>query len=226
MPAPAVRKRPGPPADATRTAVLAAAERLFAERGIHGVSLREIAEAAGQRNNAAVHYHFGGRDQLVRTLFERRFVHLDERRATMLAELDAEGRGHDLDGLVRAMILPFTESMDHPDGGWWVRLVAKMHEDPRFNPFALNADDRHPYQAGEEITAGTRAVAIRIMDVLDLDYGAAMARFFIVITMVVHAVADRAALAAEGSAALIGSPDELAERLVHASLAILRGADA
>ena len=70
-----------------------------------------------------------------------------------------------------------------------------------------------------------RAVAIRIMDVLDLDYGAAMARFFIVITMVVHTVADRAALAAENSAALIGSPDELAERLVHASLAILRGAD-
>lgn len=225
MAAPVVRKRPGPPADATRTAVLNAAERLFAERGINGVSLREIAEAAGQRNNAAVHYHFGGREELLRTLFERRFIHLDQRRAAMLADLDASGRGTDLDGLVRAMLLPFTESMDHPEGGAWVRLVAKMHEDARFNPFALNADDRHPYLAAEETTVATRALAVRIMEVLDLDYGLAMARFFVVITMVVHAVADRAALAAEGSAALVGPPADLSERLVHASIAILKGAD-
>ncbi len=220
------RRRSGPPAEATRAAVLAAAERLFAERGIYGVSLREIAEAAGQRNNAAVHYHFGGREELIRTLFERRFIHLDNRRRTLLEELDAAGKGDDLVSLVRVLVVPFTESMDQPQGGHWARLVAKMHQDPRFNPFAVHADHRHPYSASEETTAATRELAVRIQESLDLDYGLAMARFFIVITMVVHSVADRAALVADGSAALTGPSEDFAERLVRASVAILRGVDA
>jgi AcrR family transcriptional regulator len=35
----------------TRERLLVTAERLFAERGVAGVSLREIGAAAGQRNN-------------------------------------------------------------------------------------------------------------------------------------------------------------------------------
>ncbi len=219
----AARRRPGPSPDATRLAVLAAAERLFAERGIHGVSLREIAEAAGQRNNAAVHYHFGGRDELVQALFERRAVHLDRRRAGILADLDAEGRGDDVEGLVRALVIPLTESMDSPQGGSWVRLVAELHADPRFSPFATQADDAQPYRADPAITEASVEVVVRIQEALDLDHDQTIARFFLLTTMIVHAVADREALAATGNAGLLGTPDELAERLVQAAVAIVRG---
>ena len=48
----------------TRTRILDAAERLVAERGFHGVSLREITAAAGA-NSAAVHYYFRHKEDLL-----------------------------------------------------------------------------------------------------------------------------------------------------------------
>ncbi|MEV0038015.1 TetR family transcriptional regulator, partial [Streptomyces sp. NPDC050804] len=45
--------------DATRELILVTAERLFAEHGVFAVSNRQVSEAAGQGNNAAVGYHFG-----------------------------------------------------------------------------------------------------------------------------------------------------------------------
>src|SRR5438270_7972277 len=140
----------------TRTAILDAAERLYAERGLDGVSLRQITEAAGQRNNAAVHYHFGGRDGLVRALFETRWAELEEQRAAMLTQLDAEGRGNDLRELLRVMLAPFAQA----DDGFWVRFVARMHEDPHFNPFA----GPEPYGAGLEAMATSSEVSRRIRD--------------------------------------------------------------
>ena len=48
-----------------RTRLLDSAERLFAERGVDGPSLRDINTAAGQRNASGVQYHFGGRAGLL-----------------------------------------------------------------------------------------------------------------------------------------------------------------
>ena len=53
------------PRGAARQAIVEAAERLFAERGIEAVSLRDVSAAAGQRNHSAAQYHFGDRAQLV-----------------------------------------------------------------------------------------------------------------------------------------------------------------
>src|SRR5205085_1616816 len=46
-------------ASSTQEAILVAAERLYAEHGMFAVSNRQVSEAAGQGNNAAVGYHFG-----------------------------------------------------------------------------------------------------------------------------------------------------------------------
>src|SRR5690349_15210196 len=53
-------------APATRDLILDAAERCFAERGFAGVSMREIAAAAGLKNQASLYHHF--RDK--RALYE------------------------------------------------------------------------------------------------------------------------------------------------------------
>src|SRR6516165_9746897 len=52
---------------ATRALLLDVAEALISARGLD-VSLREIAAAAGQRNNSAVRYHFGDKDGLISAL--------------------------------------------------------------------------------------------------------------------------------------------------------------
>src|SRR4051794_8680724 len=81
-------RRPESRSEAARVLILRAAERLFAERGIEHVSLREIGVAAGQRNNSAVQYHFGTREELVRALYEDRLAPLDRRRRELLDRLD------------------------------------------------------------------------------------------------------------------------------------------
>lgn len=201
----------------TPSLILAAAERLYAERGLDGVSLREITEAAGQRNNAAIHYHFGGRDGLVRALFEHRYRQLEATRAEMLAELDAAGRGDDAAALVRVLVVPFAEAgTDGPDGHW-VRFVARLHEDARFNPFA----GAQPYASEPDVTAVSQEVASRIRRALGLERAVANTRLYLVTTMAVHAVADRQAMVAAGVAHRAPSGPALIEALVEAAVSIL-----
>lgn len=65
--------------------------RLFAERGVDGVTVREIAEAAGQKNHAAVGYHFGSKEALIRELVLDGAVLMDQRRNAALDKLEASG---------------------------------------------------------------------------------------------------------------------------------------
>src|SRR5699024_12317749 len=55
-----------------KTHMLDIAEQMSAERGLDGVSMRDVASAAGQRNNSAVQYHFGSRDGLIVEVLRRR----------------------------------------------------------------------------------------------------------------------------------------------------------
>lgn len=55
----------------TRTRLLDAATSLFAMQGIHGLSLRAVAQQAGARNTAAVHYHFKDREGLLGAVLDR-----------------------------------------------------------------------------------------------------------------------------------------------------------
>ena len=71
----------------TREQLLDAAERLFLESSIDEVSLRAIVRAAGQKNQSALQYHFGGRGGLINAMLERRMAQLEVRRAELLDEL-------------------------------------------------------------------------------------------------------------------------------------------
>ena len=55
---------------ATKAAVFATAERLFALNGFQKVSVRDITAAAGV-NLASVNYHFGSKDELLLEIFSR-----------------------------------------------------------------------------------------------------------------------------------------------------------
>ncbi|MEM6706536.1 MAG: helix-turn-helix domain-containing protein [Acidobacteriota bacterium] len=72
----------------TRARLLHAAEELFAELGIAQTSTRAIVRAAGQRNESALQYHFGGRDGLIEAMYVERGAQLADARAPLLAELE------------------------------------------------------------------------------------------------------------------------------------------
>lgn len=92
--------------ESTRGALLRAAERLFAELGIGPTSTRAILREAGQRNESALHYHFGGREGLIDALYSERGAQVALERERMLRELDASGEAQDVRRLCAVAVLP------------------------------------------------------------------------------------------------------------------------
>ncbi|MGE0721730.1 MAG: TetR/AcrR family transcriptional regulator [Novosphingobium sp.] len=86
--------------------ILLSAEKMFAQNGIDGASLREIAKLADQRNPFAPQYHFGSREGLMRAVFAFRMGQLEEERARMLAEAEAAGREHEPRVILDMIYLP------------------------------------------------------------------------------------------------------------------------
>src|SRR6476619_1244026 len=74
-------------ASSTQEAILVAAERLFAEHGVFAVSNRQVSEAAGQGNNAAVGYHFGTKADLVRAIEQKHRGPVEQLREQMVGAL-------------------------------------------------------------------------------------------------------------------------------------------
>ncbi|TDD43984.1 TetR/AcrR family transcriptional regulator [Kribbella antibiotica] len=113
---------------ATRELILDTAERMFAERGIHEVSNRQISEAAGQGNNTAVGYHFGTKTDLIRAVLRRHSAAIEERRAEMVVA--AQG-SRELRDWVECLVRPSTDylaSMGVPT--WMARFNAQLMTDP------------------------------------------------------------------------------------------------
>lgn len=101
--------------DQTRTAILVAAERLYAERGFGDVTLRDIV-AAADVNLAAVNYHFGSKDELIAELFVTRSLALNrERLAELKAAEEAGGGRAPIDAVLRALVGPTLRGGLGPD---------------------------------------------------------------------------------------------------------------
>jgi AcrR family transcriptional regulator len=117
-------------ADDTRETILSAAERLFAEHGIASVSHRQIIEAAGQGNNAAVAYHFGTKADVARAIEDKHGGHIESLRARMIADL---GDSLDPRDWVACLVQPLTDHL-HAIGtpSWYARFAAQALTDPAY----------------------------------------------------------------------------------------------
>ncbi len=124
----------------TKAALIRAAERLFAEKGLAGVSVRDITVAAGARNQSALHYHFGSMEELIREIFTQRFHAIEKTRLQHLAAIDSAGKGHDIQALMEANIGPLFEACLEEDGRLYARFSVQLMTDPRYSVGALVRD--------------------------------------------------------------------------------------
>ena len=103
------------PSDQTRGAIVAAAERLYADRGFGDVTLRDIVAEANV-NLAAVNYHFGSKDELIAELFVTRSLALNRERLRELRAAEERGGGHaDISDILRALVGPTLRGCLGPD---------------------------------------------------------------------------------------------------------------
>ena len=105
----------------TAMQLLLTAERLIAQHGTAGVSLRQIASEAGSANNSAIQYHFGSKDELLRAILAYRVNDLTHRRA-LLRSLASR---NDLRAHVEAHVVPLFELAEAP-GSHYVAFVEQL----------------------------------------------------------------------------------------------------
>ncbi|MEV6772641.1 TetR family transcriptional regulator [Nocardia sp. NPDC051030] len=112
-----------------RERIILAAEQLIAERG-QAVPLRDIAAAAGQRNNSAIQYHFGSRDGLIEAVVEHRMATLEVRRLELLAEQAGSGENEEVHGLLEALVIPMFELSERHGINHYARFLEQIHTHP------------------------------------------------------------------------------------------------
>ena len=110
----------------TRRRLIRAGEKLFARHGIDATTIMAITKEAGQRNNYAVGWHFGTRDELLAAILDKHRSRIDDARAALLAEHD----GVDLvppEAMARALVEPLADRLRDRDGGAdYLRIQAQL----------------------------------------------------------------------------------------------------
>lgn len=128
--------------NATRDLILATAERMYAERGVHDVSNRQISEAAGQGNNTAVGYHFGTKTDLVRAIVRKHAEPVEARRRELIAELGADP---DVRDWVTVLVRSATDHMGSlGTPSWPARFSAQLMNDPALREIQLQESRTSP----------------------------------------------------------------------------------
>jgi TetR/AcrR family transcriptional regulator, regulator of cefoperazone and chloramphenicol sensitivity len=185
------------PRDATETreALLRAAERLFAERGVFRTTTKEIVGAAGQGNNSALTYHFGSREGLLRAIIDRHEAAIDEERGRLLDEV---GEGASTRELAGVLIRPFARPLADRSGRDFLRIVAQLSD--AFPAWSHELEGRHLRRALELLMgrAGRLPVAVR------------QERLIALISLLTSAMADRAARIEQGREPAMDEPTFLA----------------
>lgn len=116
----------------TRLVLMRAAEKLFAERSVSAVSLREVTAAAGQRNVSAVVYHFGSKLELLECVLERHSGPMEHMFQEELQKMEKDPKTS-LRTCVELLVKPLAAKLDDPDGGrHYLSLCAQLAASPDY----------------------------------------------------------------------------------------------
>lgn len=126
---PALRRPPKETRPDRRFAILLAAEKLFAQHGYNGVSIRQIADEAAVPL-ALVGYYFGPKHALFRAIFEHWNSTIDERLGALAAVRAHAAEANYLDQVVAAFIGPVLRLRASPEGEWYALLLTRGANEP------------------------------------------------------------------------------------------------
>lgn len=201
----------------TKTRILDAAERLFAERGFAATSHRHITSEAGA-NLAAVNYHFGSKEELLNAVFVRRLGPVNRVRLERLRGLDDEaGATPSVEPIVRAFIEPAFEAMRElgEAGERFMQLVGRSHSETSERLRACFVD-----QFQDVHTAFLSAFARALPGVSDSEL---MARYHFMVGAMAHTLAWLRKPKGEGIPRQLQDPDALCTSLVRFAAAGMAG---
>jgi len=138
-------RKPSRAGSATRKKILDAAERLFADAGYDGTSLRDISEAS-ESHLALSTYHFGTKEQLFDEVIRRRAIELEGARLAGLAriDLDAQPPAETVRMLIEAYSTPMIQARFSKSAQWeaYVRLIAGMANTGRWTSYIRKHYDK------------------------------------------------------------------------------------
>jgi len=107
----------------TKKKILDTAERLFAEKGYGAVSLRQII-AGADVNLAAIHYHFGSKQELLDAAIMRKAAPVNRDRLARLESLEAKPGAPAVELVLEAFLAPMAEAAhQHPE---FCKLMGRM----------------------------------------------------------------------------------------------------
>jgi AcrR family transcriptional regulator len=148
--------------------------------GIEGVSLREINQAAGQKNASGLQYHFGTKTDLLESIFSYRVPEIEVSRKAILEQLKQTTGLSDLRQVVNAMLVPFVEMLDNGnDERCYVRFLAQLYSHPAIRKADLgSAGYRETFHAAQRLLSEKFPAEI------------VKQRLAMIIGYVIHALAD------------------------------------
>ena len=174
-----------PDASKTRAGLLDAAARAFARDGVFNASLIDITRRAGQRNRAALSYHFGSRDGVLCAVIERHAAFLAQREGELL---EVARRQTGLEPVIEALVRPAAELAD---SGWRGRCCLLIIAE-------LTGEDRAQYstelQGVLASTGGDEVFALLTERTEHLAEELRTERFSLMVMFILRAIADRARL--------------------------------
>jgi AcrR family transcriptional regulator len=118
----------------TKHKILDAAQYIFAREGFKGTSLRAITRRAGV-NIAAINYHFGSKEALLKAVLERHLIPLNEVRIERLSKVRDTARQEGMRPPVRDLLVAFLEPTfqfkdTSPDASDFIVLVGHAFYEP------------------------------------------------------------------------------------------------
>ena len=196
------------PPHETKDTILDAAEALFAEQGFAATSLRQLTQQADV-NLAAVNYHFGSKEELVKAVLLRRMAPINAERRRRLEALAAPTT----EDVVRAFLEPALRAIGGADADGrgklqgFARIIGRVTvEQPAFlRPFIAEqfADLASDYVAALQVAAP------------GLDARAAWLRMHFTIGAMAHTLQSSHLLTQiSGGTCAADEPEELLDQLV------------
>ncbi|MEX2581179.1 MAG: efflux transporter outer membrane subunit [Verrucomicrobiales bacterium] len=202
----------------TRSRLLDAAESLFADNGFRNVSLRLITRKAGA-NLAAVNYHFGSKEALVREVLTRVIGPINEERLELLekAETNHEGAPVPIEEILDALHRPVVN-----------RLKASAHHSSVYLKLAGRCLSEPAENFSETLVGIFKEVVERFMTAASrslphLDEADVFWRMHFSVGTMIHALTheDRLAMMSQGRVRAV-DPEDTLRRLIEFTAAGLR----